>query len=157
MIKKIKELPEDDGKFLRRKLLNLEGRVAKFYFKQIFQLFNVNLKPRKRITFKAYDGLNSLFNLAYRLLFWKVHIALIKAKLEPFLGFLHSVKYNQPSLICDFQELYRYLMDDFVIGFGRKLAEKDFILKKDSIGNRKSKRVFLEDGKTRIFMKKLNQ
>ncbi|MEM2915209.1 MAG: CRISPR-associated endonuclease Cas1 [Candidatus Bathyarchaeia archaeon] len=42
-------------------------------------------------------------------------IALIKAKLEPYLGFLHSVQFAKPSLVCDFMELYRYLVDDFII------------------------------------------
>lgn len=46
---------------------------------------------KKRKKFKAYDGLNNPLNLAYEMLKWKVHIALIKARLEPFLGFLHSL------------------------------------------------------------------
>lgn len=41
--------------------------------------------------------------------------ALMKAKLEPYLGFLHSIQHGKPSLVCDFQELYRYLIDDFLI------------------------------------------
>jgi len=38
---------------------------------------------------------------------WKVHRVIIRAKLEPYLGFLHSVQYGKPSLVCDLQELYR--------------------------------------------------
>ena len=34
------------------------------------------------------------FNLAYEVLSWKVHRALIKAKLEPYLGFLYSVQFG---------------------------------------------------------------
>jgi len=157
VFEKIKKLDETDMRVLRRKLLYLEGSVAKFYFKQIFELFNASVKPSNRRTFKAYDGINNLFNLAYTLLFWKVHIALVKAKLEPYLGFMHTIKYGQPSLICDFQELYRYLMDDFVIRFGRKLSPKDFSLKEDSISKRKSKRVFLKGSKSQEFMRKLNR
>lgn len=73
------------------------------------------------------------------------------------MGFLHTVKYGQPSLICDFQELYRYLMDDFVIRYSRKLKPRDFALKKDTVGKRKSKRVFLKDAKSREFLKGLNR
>ena len=58
---------------------------------------------------------------------WKVHKALIEAKLEPYLGFLHSVQYGKPSLVCDFMELYRYLIDDFLIEYCRNLKPKDFI------------------------------
>jgi CRISPR-associated protein Cas1 len=60
---------------------------------------------------------------------WKVHRAIIKAKLEPYLGFLHSVQYGKPSLVCDLQELYRYLVDDFVVQFCQGLRKKDFITK----------------------------
>ena len=49
------------------------------------------------------------------MLSWKVHRALINARLEPFLGFVHSIQYGKPSLVCDFQELYRYLIDDFLM------------------------------------------
>ena len=59
------------------------------------------------------------------MLSWKVHRALINAKLEPFLGFLHSVQYGKPSLVCDFQELYRYLVDNFLIQYCRRLDSKD--------------------------------
>jgi len=59
--------------------------------------------------------LNNLFNLGYEMLSWKVHRALINARLEPFLGFVHSIQYGKPSLVCDFQELYRYLIDDFLM------------------------------------------
>ncbi len=40
--------------------------------------------------------------LAYEILSWKVHRAVIKAKLEPYLGFLHSIQYGKSSLVCDF-------------------------------------------------------
>jgi CRISPR/Cas system-associated endonuclease Cas1 len=45
----------------------------------------------------------------------KLHRALIKAKLEPYLAFLHSVQYDKSSLVCDLMELYRYLFDAFQI------------------------------------------
>jgi len=57
---------------------------------------------------------------------WKVHRAVIKAKLEPYLGFLHSVQFGKPSLVCDLQELYRYLVDDFLIEYCRGLRKRDF-------------------------------
>ncbi|MCX6653511.1 MAG: CRISPR-associated endonuclease Cas1 [Candidatus Bathyarchaeota archaeon] len=50
---------------------------------------------------------------------WKIHKALVRAKLEPYLGFLHSNEMSKRSLVCDFQELYRYLIDDFLIGIVR--------------------------------------
>ncbi len=59
----------------------------------------------------------SVYNLAYKVLSWKVHKALINAKLEPFLGYLHNAQFGKSSLVYDFQKLYHYLIDDFLIKF----------------------------------------
>jgi len=109
----------------RGKLVSIEGKYTQQYFRQILQLLPEKLRPESRKKFKAYDGINNTFNLAYEILSWKVHRALIKAKLEPYLGFLHSVQFGKPSLVCDFQELYRYLLDDFLIQYCQRLGRKD--------------------------------
>jgi CRISPR/Cas system-associated endonuclease Cas1 len=63
-----------------------------------------------------------------------------------------------PSLVCDFQELYRYLIEDFVIGFCRTISQKDFILKsEDYSASRKGKRQYLSDAKTRELTEKLSR
>ncbi len=101
--------------------------------------------------------MNNLFNLAYELLAWKVHRALINAKLEPYLGFLHSEQFGKPSLVCDFQELYRYLIDDFVFQYCQSLAKRDFMFKTEKMsGQKKGKREFLNDVGTKDFTAKLN-
>jgi CRISPR-associated protein Cas1 len=156
-IEKIKGLQENDIRALRIKLTNIESHCSRLYFNQVFQMFNELLRPNGRKSFKAYDGINNLFNLAYEVLYWKVHIALLKAKLEPFLGYLHSLAWGKPSLVCDFVELYRYLMDDFVIQYAKKLNHRDFVLKTEEYANRKGKREYLNDLKTRGFMKMLNE
>ena len=85
--------------------------------------------------------MNNLFYLGYKLLLWKVQRAIIKAKLEPYLGFLHSFQYGKPSLVCDFEELYRYLIDDFVVQYSQGLKLSDFTTKVvDASKNRKGRR-----------------
>jgi CRISPR-associated protein Cas1 len=141
----------------RKKLISIEGRFDEQYFSQIFRLLPEKIRPEARKTFKAYDGINNIFNLAYEALSWKVHRALIRAKLEPYLGFIHSMQYGKPSLVCDFQELYRYLIDDFVIQYCQKIAIKDFITKSEtSTRNKKGKREYLNDLKTKDMMDQLN-
>ena len=81
-------------------VLRMPG-LTKRYFDQIFPLFPAFLRPKGRRTFKAYNGLNNLFNLGYEILAWKVHRALIKAKLEPYLGFLHSTQHGKLSVCCN--------------------------------------------------------
>jgi len=101
---------------------------------------------------------NNLFNLAYEVLSGKIHRAAVKAKLEPYLGFLHSVQYGKPSLVCDLQELYRHLMDDFVIFYSQSLNSKDFVSKNENVSkSRKGKRQYLKDSLTRRMMKELDR
>ena len=89
-----------------------------------------------------------------------MHRALVKAKLEPYLGFLHSTAYSKPSLVCDFLELYRYLVEDFLIEFCRDSKVGDFVVKSEWASgkkDRKGKRQYLNDAKTREMLKLLNQ
>jgi len=148
--RKIEDIDTFDLKFLRRKLLSIEGRCADFYFQQILSLFPSSMhKTNKRRTFRAYDGLNNTFNFAYSLLKWKVHCALINAKLEPYLGFMHSEAMYKPSLVCDMMELYRHLVDDFLIQYCKDVQRKDFVVKTEKyISNRQGKREYLSDSKT---------
>ena len=116
-----------DSRF-KSQLRYFEGTASMHYFREIFRLFPESFRPEKRKGFKAYDGLNNTFNLAYRILSSKVLTALIKAKLEPYLGFYHTIKFGQPSLVCDFMDLYRYLIDHFLITYCRKLEVNDLSL-----------------------------
>lgn len=84
--------------------------------------------------------------------------ALIKAKLEPYSGFLHSTAKGKPSLICDFRELYRYLVDDFVIKYSRNLRNQDFITKNEDLSaERKGKREYLNNSLTHDLVRRLSQ
>ena len=155
---KITDMQETNLIKLRQKLTQVEAKCAQIYFQQIFSLFPEPVRPDKRITFKAYEGINNLFNLGYELLKWKVHIALLKAELEPFLGFVHSVQFSKPSLVCDFQELYRYFIDDYIIKHYLKLSERDFALKAENYSSKKKgKREYLKNESTTLFIKGINK
>ncbi|KON30382.1 hypothetical protein AC480_01190 [miscellaneous Crenarchaeota group archaeon SMTZ1-55] len=83
---------------------------------------------------------------------------MIQAKLEPYLGFLHSTQFGKPSLVCDVQELYRQLVDDFLVQYCQSLRVKDFIVKtEDMTRNKKGKRIYLNDAQTRDLMKQLDK
>jgi len=81
---------------------------------------------------------------------------LINAKLEPYLGFLHSEQFGKPSLVCDFQELYRYMIDYFVVQYCQRLTKRDFILRTEKSSNKKGKREYLADVKTDRFTSEMN-
>ncbi len=122
---------------LRQRLTGIEGKYTQKYYWEIFNLLPEKIRPEKREGFMAYDGVNNLFNLGYEVLGWKVHKALVKAKLEPYLGFLHSNQMGKMSLVCDFQEIYRYLIDDFLIKYCKRIGRKDFVTKIEVINKRR--------------------
>jgi CRISPR-associated endonuclease Cas1 len=132
-----KLLESGDIKQVRTSFTGAEGKYAQHYYRSIFKLFPEKIRPKRRRTYRAYDGLNNIFNLCYELLKWKVHRALINAKLEPYLGYLHAVQFGKPSLVCDFQELYRYIIDDFLIKYCQKIRKKDFITVTEEVSKNK--------------------
>lgn len=144
----LERLESDNIPAFRRRLNGIEGKYTEAYFRQIFSLFPEELQPRVRKTYHAYDGVNNLFNLGYELLFWKCYESIIKSHLEAYLGFLHANVYGRPSLVCDVQELYRYLIDDFIIEYCRGLKARDFIVKTETFNDKKGKRIYLNDTKT---------
>ena len=139
-------------------MTGIEGKHTQRYYQQIFGLFPEKIRPESREGFMAYDGTNNIFNLAYEILAWKVHRALIKAKLEPYLGFLHSNQMGKLSLVCDFQELYRYLIDDFLINYCQRISKKDFNLKTESASHgKRGEREYLTDSETKTLLDELNR
>jgi len=119
-------------------------------------LFAKTVRVKNRVTFKAYDGVNNTFNLAYAVLKWKVQRAIMQAKLEPYLGFLHAEKFGKPSLVCDFMELYRYLVDDFLIRYSQSLKKSDFVMQREDFSKNKiGQREYLNDSKTTDLTRKL--
>ena len=66
----------------RRKLVSIEGKFTQQYFGQISELIPEKLRPESRKKYKAYDGINNILNLAYEVLSWKVHRALVKASVS---------------------------------------------------------------------------
>jgi len=141
---------------LRKKLMHVEAMATKHYFNQLFQLIPERIRPLNRRTLNAYDGVNNIFNLAYQLLFCKCYSAIVKAHLEPHLGFMHSLEAGKPSLVCDFQEVYRYLIDDFVVRFCQKLNAKDFVAKTCWLNRKRmGKRVYLNESMTKQLNREL--
>jgi hypothetical protein len=57
-----------------------------------------------------------------------------------FSGKSSPFQFGLPSLICDFEELYRYLVDDFVIQYCRSVKGRNFALKTEDYFGRKGKR-----------------
>lgn len=156
-ISQVENVKFENLKVTRRKIMAIEAHTSKAYFSQIFSLFPEKLRPQSRETFNAYDGLNNVFNFAYYILECRIHKALLKARLEPYLGFLHSVQHGKPSLVCDFQEIYRYLIDDFLIERCKKIRKKDFVIVTNFMMHLKiGKKIHLKEYETDSLAEDLN-
>ena len=61
------------------------------------------------------DPANSLLSLAYTLLAKECESALLVAGLDPYVGYLHEVRYGRPSLALDLMEEFRSVLADSVV------------------------------------------
>jgi len=130
---------------IRTRLTLTEAKCSKQFFKQYFTLFPKCLKPRKREKRKAESPLNNLLNLGYEVLKGEVYKAVLGAHLDPYLGYLHSIQFAKPSLVCDIQEIFRTLIEDFLITYHQNLEPESF--------EQKGKRYFLKpDEKLKLIL-----
>lgn len=147
------DLDKIEGLDTFKNIMHFEAMHSKAYFQQLFSLLPNKLKPKSRQTYNAFDGINNLFNLAYEMLSWKVYQAVIRAKLEAYCGFLHSIQPQKPSFVCDFMEIYRYLIDYFVIEYCIKNKDLLFALNYQNKGYR----LFLNRAETKKFVNALHE
>jgi len=111
---------------LRLKLQVAEEAFTRHFYKEIFPLFPKWLQVSNRKARNATEPMNNLLNISYELLEWKIIKAAVKSKLEPDLGFLHSLQKGKPSLVCDLTEPFRPYVINFLLGHAKKLKQKDF-------------------------------
>lgn len=105
-------------------IMGVEGCASKLYFKNYFD--NVIWKGRKpRIKF---DMTNALLDIGYTILFSYIDSLLSLFGFDRYLGVLHQQFYMRKSLVCDFVEPFRVIIDKSVkkgINLGQ-FKEKDF-------------------------------
>lgn len=107
-------------------LLSYEGNAAKQYFKAMFD--NVEWKGRKpRI---KYDYINSTLDIGYTILFTFIEVIVNSFGFDVYVGVLHKQFYMRKSLICDFVEPFRTIIDEQVrksINL-KQIKEDDFMI-----------------------------
>jgi len=120
-------------------LLTYEGNIAIIVWSGLQKVFN-KLYPEFNFTgrngrknswnMNASDEINALLNYGYSVMDSEVRRVVNSLGLENSIGFLHEIKESRASLICDLQELYRWLVDLAIIQLleEKKLKKKDFIV-----------------------------
>ncbi|KXA99023.1 hypothetical protein AKJ42_03850, partial [candidate division MSBL1 archaeon SCGC-AAA261C02] len=134
----------------RNKLVyGIEGKCSRTYNTQLMTQFPEFLQVKKRNKYKAEEPLNNTFNLAYEVLKAEVYRGVMKAHLDPFLGYLHSIQYSKPSLVCDLQEPFRPMIDEFLIKYSQDLDKDDF--------EKRGERMFLNQEKGYELIQSVNE
>jgi CRISP-associated protein Cas1 len=105
-------LPADEA---GGKIRAIEGQAAKIYFACINEHLPNQFRFTKRSKRPALDMINALLNYAYGALYAHLEQSLIKAGLDPFIGFFHRDEYNRPVLTYDIIEPFRPWVDWVVI------------------------------------------
>ncbi|RLG28309.1 CRISPR-associated endonuclease Cas1 [Methanosarcinales archaeon] len=110
------ELPEEgDYAIIRDKLFSLEGRASNEYWRLIRFLLPPEIGFNGRRRRGANDLVNCLLNYGYGILYQRAWKALVLARLNPHISFLHAFQRNKPTLVYDFIEEFRQPIVDRAI------------------------------------------
>lgn len=100
-----------------------EGTASRQYFKAISAALPQKYEFPRRSRRPAYTVFNALLNYCYGMLYRLVHLALMKAGIDPFMGVLHADRYSQPTMVFDLIDAYRSWVDEIAI----LLCQKDLL------------------------------
>ncbi|MDH5719928.1 MAG: type V CRISPR-associated endonuclease Cas1 [Spirochaetia bacterium] len=126
-----------DENGVNSKLLGKEGNASKIYFKAYFSEHGwQSRKPRTKI-----DPINTLMDIGYTFLFNFIEANLRLYGFDVYKGFYHRLFYQRKSLVCDFVEPFRCIIDKNIRkGFNlKKYKDEDFKLLKNIYVLRKNK------------------
>ena len=97
-------------------LSGVEGRGTAVYFSVFRHLIREpGWSFEKRTRRPPRDPVNALLSFGYTLLAHQVESAVRATGLDPYLGFLHQIAYNRPSLALDLVEEFRPIVVDSVV------------------------------------------
>ena len=135
----------------RTQLMGFEGLASNVYFdvlpklilnqKESFPFRGRNRRPPK-------DAVNAMLSLAYTLIANEITATLETVGLDPYVGYLHSLRPGRASLSLDIMEEFRaYLGDRFVLSLinKRQISSKEFLYQGDDgvIMTEKGRKIFL--------------
>ena len=122
-------------------LRGVEGSSSGAYFSAFSKMLRQELQFSKRMKRPAPDPVNAMLSLGYVMVTNEIAHNLEGMAFEPFLGFLHGIKYGRKSLALDMVEEFRQpLVDQFVL----KLANLK-IFTSDNFEEIPGKGVYLHD------------
>jgi group II intron reverse transcriptase/maturase/CRISPR-associated endonuclease Cas1 len=134
--KNAKEAVDIEHDNYRQNLLSIEAQAAIVYWELVAELINDDSDFSGRERKGAKDLVNSLLNYGYAILYSRVWKAIIAAKLNPYISYLHVSASNKPTLSFDLVEVFRQQAVDRVVitmlQKKEKLVAHDGILDKET-------------------------
>ncbi len=125
----------------------IEGQLARMYFKCInLHLPNI-YRFDKRSKHPALDMTNAMLNYVYGILYSHIESSLIKAGLDPYIGFFHRDTHNRPVLSYDVIEVFRPWADWVVwhLCFNEVIDESMFLIDQGTYWlHSESKRILIQ-------------
>ena len=128
------------------KIMGIEGNISRLYFGILSDILPPVYQFNGRSSRPAKDAFNAFLNYGYGILYGKVERALIIAGLDPYIGLLHSDNYNKKSLVFDFIEPYRVLIERpvFFLFSRRKVDDKHYDeIKNGVVLNEEGKKMYV--------------
>ena len=96
-------------------LAGVEGKATAAYFRVWKALLTSPWRFERRIRRPPPDPVNVLLSFGYTLLTQNIWGAVLTAGMDPYVGFLHQLNYNRPSLPLDLMEEFRPVIVDSVV------------------------------------------
>ncbi len=100
-----------------------EGAAGKIYYDTLAQLLPEEYRFEHRTPRNPFDLFNAYLNYGYGILYRIVENALIAAGVHPYIGFFHYDGYQNKSMVYDFIEQFRVLVEKSIFHlFSRKIS-----------------------------------
>ncbi|NOT11618.1 MAG: CRISPR-associated endonuclease Cas1 [Methylococcaceae bacterium] len=110
----LEQLAVENENLSVQRLRGFEGSGAAAYFKAFTQLFAPSLQFNSRQRRPPTDPVNACLSLGYTLLHFDAVKACQESGLDPYIGFYHDPAFGRESLACDFIEVLRSELDNWV-------------------------------------------
>ena len=134
-------------------LSGVEGQGAAVYFRVWKELLKPPWRFERRLRRPPPDPVNVLLSFGYTLLTQNVWGAVLTAGLDPYVGFLHQLHYNRPSLPLDLVEEFRPVIVDSVVL--RCLNNGILTPEHFAPGDEKERPLVLTDEGIRLFLREM--
>ena len=107
--------------------MGVESEAAAVYWSRLRAILPEELNFQRRIRRGAGDSVNACINYGYGILYTKVFSKITRARLDPYVGFFHTIRSGKTSLLFDTIEMFRqYFVDRPVISWLNKKGKPEF-------------------------------